>query len=485
MRSRSEAWARIAADGEFKMDAKLRVGAKEYKSISAPVIDRSAMSAALGIGAVISATLRVSILREELERVGDIERGESITVMARLYRGEEYTEWLPFGTFYIDQRDTSVEGLTNLTCYDALLKANAPYPLNGQSAEEWSPPGNHTRYARDCMGEIVAALGVAGVDARSRFYSYGGAGQIAYPEDKSITDVLSEIATQNGGNWVVTEENYLRLIPLTSSADTTYHIIDEAGNNIVTVEGDTLASAPGVYNKPIPGVNGLPPHAAEADVHSYITDEAGNRILLGGEDLLAYDPPVTVEDGDVSTAPPPDTLNVPAVCGGLTTGGAVTVTGVASKLSNGQDYIEGDSSGYVLSLPDDYRYAGNVLMNAYKGLVYTPYTAGNAIFDPAAELGDMVAIGDLAHGALLQETLTLGQNFRANIGAPNSNELTEEYPFLDTPSTKKVRGQLRRIASVTGSNGEMEQLREAVAELQKEIAALREEVAAMRGELPP
>lgn len=84
--------------------------------------------------------------------------------------------------------------------------------------------------------------------------------------------------------------------------------------------------------------------------------------------------------------------------------------------------------------------------------MYFPYTATKALYDPAAELGDQVKIGDMVHSVMFGAKLTLDHNFRADIQAPNSEELSAEYPYLSEikslkQTTEELNGAISRAAT--------------------------------------
>jgi hypothetical protein len=65
-------------------------------------------------------------------------------------------------------------------------------------------------------------------------------------------------------------------------------------------------------------------------------------------------------------------------------------------------------------------------------MTYQAYGLQGAIYDPAAELGDYVRAG--ANGevrsVLYSETVTLGPMFRGDISAPETGEMSDEYPYI-------------------------------------------------------
>ncbi|MBR4078229.1 MAG: hypothetical protein IKK17_06455 [Oscillospiraceae bacterium] len=96
MRTVSETWASLAADGNFRFETKLKIGEAEYDKITAPRISRPVLSGPLSVGGCMSATLKVSILTED-----KISSGAEVEVLGRLTNGTAATvcsEWKSFGS---------------------------------------------------------------------------------------------------------------------------------------------------------------------------------------------------------------------------------------------------------------------------------------------------------------------------------------------------------------------------------------------------
>lgn len=71
---------------------------------------------------------------------------------------------------------------------------------------------------------------------------------------------------------------------------------------------------------------------------------------------------------------------------------------------------------------------------------YQPYTAENALLDPAAELGDSVDINGV-HGGIFTNDLTFSRLMAANISAPQDEEINHEYKF-ESPSERKFKREV-------------------------------------------
>jgi len=438
MRKRSDRWVKLAARGRFTFDAKARINNKDYLKISAPIIDRSLMAAPLSVGNCISATLNLSILTDD-----PINAKSPVVIWGRIFNEKTASEWMEFGTFYIDQRDTCFEGLVTVDCYDAMLKTNQNY-LDGTDTS-----GNWPKTMKAVVEEIAYRIGV-GIDERTLIRT-GPDYVVPYPSGKTMAQVLGYIGACHGGNWIITEENLLRLVPLTTAPDETFHVIDEDYEKIKTVDGHLLIyKEQQVFNAVLPAPTGEQPTSVIPRTY-YITDEYGNRVVTPEGYFLVWD----TEENAAHAVFSEGLVNIPVVCGQITKGSALTISRVTMTGDDNETYTAGDDTGATLTIEGNpYASQGicNDLYAAYNGLVYFPYTATKALYDPATELGDQVKIGDMVHSVMFGAKLTLDHNFRADIQAPNSEELSAEYPYLSEikslkQTTEELNGAISRAAS--------------------------------------
>ena len=444
MRVCTEQWTKLASRGRFWFDAKARINNKDYLAISAPRIDRSLMSSPLTVGNCTSATLNLSILTNDV-----FAAGQPVVIMGRLINDKTATEWKEFGTFYIDQRDTSFDGLVTIDCYDAMLKANQNYLTDDDLPVNWP------KSMESVVEEIASRIGV-GIDLRTRIKT-GADYVVQYPSDKTMSQVLGYIGACHGGNWIITEENLLRLVPLTTAPDETYHVIDEDYNKITLADGTgnqlvRLAyKEQTIFNAVLPVPSGVLPGSSVQRSY-FITDENGNKVVTPEGYYLVWD---TDDNMAKKVSLQAGVINIPVVCGSITTGTQVTVTGVSISNDNGESYTAGDDTGTVLTIDSNpYATQGvcNDLYAAFNGLVYLPFTATKSLYDPAVELGDQVKIGEFVHSVMCSAKLTLDHNFRADIEAPNSEELSTEYPYLS--ETAKLQKQDEYLKSYTEKTAE-------------------------------
>ena len=217
MQTTSATWKQLWAAGA-PLEARAVIAGTEVPLAAAPVINRAAMQDRLSVGNVASASLALAV-----RPTGTIPRSAAVAVEARLNDGATASEWLPMGTFYISRRSRDpVTGVTALECYDALLKANAV----------WTPStGAWPRTMAAVLAELLTLLGLT-LDSRTVVPS-GASFVISQPaEGTTIRDVLGTIAQAGGGNWIVTPEGKLRLVPIVDSAgagEATEDVLDVAG----------------------------------------------------------------------------------------------------------------------------------------------------------------------------------------------------------------------------------------------------------------
>ena len=444
MRICTERWTKLAARGRFRFDAKARINNKDYTVISAPRIDRSLMPSPLSVGNCISATLNLSILTDDI-----ITAKSPVVIMGRLTNDKTATEWKEFGTFYIDQRDTSFAGLVTIDCYDAMLKTNQNYLDGSDTAANWP------KSMKSVVEEIAYRIGV-GIDLRTRIKT-GADYVVPYPSGKTMSQVLGYIGACHGGNWIITEENLLRLVPLTTAPDETFHVIDEDYNKI------TLANGAGnqpvrlaykeqtVFNAVLPVPSGVLPGSSDNVQRSYfITDEKGNKIVTPEGYYLVWDTDANMAKKVSLQA---GVINIPVVCGEITTGTQITVTGVTLNSDSGESYTAGNDNGTMLTI-DSNPYATQAFATTCTRLlmagVFTLYGDKIAV-RPGYGAGDQVKIGELVHSVMFNVKLTLDHNFRADIEAPNSEELSEEYPYLSEvqhlkQTTEELNGAIQNAA---------------------------------------
>lgn len=130
--------------------------------------------------------------------------------------------WQQLGVFYIDERSAAPNGMTKFISYDSMVKADAIWV-----------PGNDLVFpmAMNRAASVIAGLMGVSIDSRTVINANYS---IDYPaNDYTLRDVLGYIAAANGGNWIITRENKLLLVPLVGSLpDEPDYLADENGDAI-------------------------------------------------------------------------------------------------------------------------------------------------------------------------------------------------------------------------------------------------------------
>lgn len=139
------------------------------------------------------------------------------------------SQWEQLGVFYLDERSVKPTGIMTVVAYDSMLKADKVW-VPDQSLEFPMP--------MDDAVDIIAELMGISIDSRTQVsHTY----TIDYPaNDYTLRDVLGFIAVANGGNWTITRNDQLLLVPLVGSMpEETHYLIEESGNAI-TFGGDRI-----------------------------------------------------------------------------------------------------------------------------------------------------------------------------------------------------------------------------------------------------
>ena len=163
-----------------------------------------------------------------LRNPGEIPRMAQIQMRFRLNNGTQQSEWIPKGTFFIDTRDEG-NGVLSIDAFDPMLKCDQSFTTSGEQ-------GTWPRTDITVVNQICSRIGVT-LDSRTLeiitagyTIQYPGFGEGAY----SMREILGFIGSMYAGNWIITDENKLRLLVLGDMPDdTTNLLITEYGEYIV------------------------------------------------------------------------------------------------------------------------------------------------------------------------------------------------------------------------------------------------------------
>ena len=275
-------------------------------------------------------------------------RMAKFTVRIRLSsaNGQTKSEWLPMGTFYTDERsEDKANGKLSIVAYDGMMKYEkcwtdvipeerrpVKWPITAQA---WI----------NLFNDVEEEEGVPFFDFDQRSEIDNTVPYIGINTGSTVRDVLKIIAGGHGGNWIVTPEGKLRLVPLESIEVSASAIAGIAISGIAVV-GSTGSFAP-------------PEHVDAEDIHFLVQSLEVSPALdaVTGVHL-------ETEAGTVAEA------NLPG------------------------------QNGYVLQATCNFSSTQGVAelcLTRTAGYVYRPFEAEKAMLDPAAEIGDLVIINDIPY----------------------------------------------------------------------------------------
>lgn len=175
------------------------------------------------IGNCASRQIDLEIMPKE-----EIPRQAQIKVFLRLRLGDQVTEWLPQGVFFISTRSTNkIDNTLTIHGFDAMLKASQVWITELNHFPTW--PITETQAVND----IAAQMNVQ-IDPRT---TLGNKFMVNYPieenSDMTMMDILECIAVANHGNWIITNEGKLLLLRYGDIPTETNYLVTERGNAIL------------------------------------------------------------------------------------------------------------------------------------------------------------------------------------------------------------------------------------------------------------
>ena len=119
------------------------------------------------------------------------------------------------------------------------------------------------------------------------------------------------------------------------------------------------------------------------------------------------------------------------------------VVAVADEL----EYSAGTDSGRTLTLdcPWGTQKMAEDILSRIQGFQYQPYTADGAHIDPAAEIGDGFAAGNLYSG-IYSKNVSHGALYTANVSAPGGEKINYKYEYK-TPTQRKIERHYSEMKS--------------------------------------
>ena len=313
-------------------------------------------------------------------------RMAEFTIRVRLSSEDGLTksEWLSLGTFYTDSRTETKDGFLQITAYDSMLMTEQ-YWTDAIDPEDLPSTWPITSKA---WIDLVEDAGLIEIDSRSVIDDT--VPLIGLNTASTIRDILRTIAAAHGGNWIVTPDCKLRLVPFVNGSS---------------------SDNPAIAGIAIAGIA--------------VVGDAGGEIRPSGVGTtnLGFDAQ------RLETSP-----------------ALLPITGVHLTTEVGTPSDAGTNSGYVLNGTCNFSSSAGVAalcLSKVSGYVYNPFRADVATLDPAAEPGDIVVINthyyqmmDIDWNICSWPTATLAAGFEA--------EVDHEYVFVDetAKTLRKVDAKL-------------------------------------------
>lgn len=134
-----------------------------------------------------------------------IPRMAALHLEFRLVDGEQQSEWISAGVFFIDTRSWDAQHeVVTIHGYDAMLKAEQQFIPTGEDSGEWP------RTQQEVVEAIAERMGVE-LDERC---SINADYMVGYPSDYTCRELLGFIAASHCGNWIISPAGKLLLVPL-------------------------------------------------------------------------------------------------------------------------------------------------------------------------------------------------------------------------------------------------------------------------------
>lgn len=153
-----------------------------------------------------------------------IPRQAQINVYTRLTDGLDTSENIPCGVFFVSQRNTDKRtGVMTIRGFDAMLKAEETWLNSDYDEESWPMDAEYA------VNDIATRMGVE-IDSRTVLNPLFSVGYPVNTDgDITMREALKKIAVANAGNWCITDEGKLLLVPLNSAPAETNYLVTESG----------------------------------------------------------------------------------------------------------------------------------------------------------------------------------------------------------------------------------------------------------------
>lgn len=244
----------------------------------------------------------------------------------------------------------------------------------------------------------------------------------------------------------------------------------------VTGSADVIQAIPASWVMPYPG------NKTARDLLREIAVALGGNFVVNDSGLLAC-----VRLKKSTTVAQDLKLNVGALERGIDSGAftKVRITGIQG-VEGVTEYTAGSDTGLTIEgeCPWGTQAIADSVLSTIAGWVYRPYTASEALLDPAVEIGDTVKINGWT-----SMVAKLDRNFDkmcdATLSAPEDEELNHEYPYVYTGykgnhELKKVEQEVNKVdAEVAGLKSDLGDTNKSLSETNKNLEAFKGSIGSM------
>ena len=137
-------------------------------------------------------------------------------------------------------------------------------------------------------------------------------------------------------------------------------------------------------------------------------------------------------------------------------------------------YTAGNDTGRTLEVTCAWasQAMANSILAAVQNVEYQPYTAGEALIDPAAEIGDGVIVGGI-YSVIANDNMSFSPLYNSEISAPDLDEVDDEYPYESLERRQYDRELARTRSMISKSASEILLQVEGIAEdLEGQISSI-------------
>lgn len=137
-------------------------------------------------------------------------------------------------------------------------------------------------------------------------------------------------------------------------------------------------------------------------------------------------------------------------------------------------YTAGNDTGRTLEVTCAWasQAMASSILAAVQNVEYQPYTAGEALIDPAAEIGDGVVVGGI-YSVIANDNMSFSRLYNSEISAPDLDEVDDEYPYESLERRQYDRELARTRSMISKSASEILLQVEGIAEdLEGQISSI-------------